>query len=115
IKSQHSSDKSVEIHIIYPPTSSERSTEILHLIKGVHFNTPSKIKSTSSPSLLHQDQRHQELFNTFTHTQIQVINHTPSVKWMIDWQTYDMIQGHRNWKTVTEYLLTLAKQSNIGK
>ncbi|KAK0076368.1 hypothetical protein PV326_010819, partial [Microctonus aethiopoides] len=69
IGSQTSSDTSVEINTIYPPTSSERSKETPQLIKEV--NSISEPKSTSSSSLHHQDQRHPELFITFTHKQIQ--------------------------------------------
>ncbi|KAK0087026.1 hypothetical protein PV326_005328, partial [Microctonus aethiopoides] len=56
IKSQHSSDTSVEIHIIYPPTSSERFKETSpHQNSSLQYTIKNQVnvisKSTSSGSM----------------------------------------------------------------
>ncbi|KAK0072612.1 hypothetical protein PV325_011112 [Microctonus aethiopoides] len=65
ITSQISSDTSVGIYTIHPPTSSETSKETPQLIKGI--NSTSEPKSPSASSLHHQDQCHQN-YPSHSHT-----------------------------------------------
>ncbi|KAK0071507.1 hypothetical protein PV325_012792, partial [Microctonus aethiopoides] len=65
IGSQTSSDTSVEINIIYPPTSSDNFKEYFTAAQELYNTIQFK---TSSPSPHHQDQHHQKLLNTQTYT-----------------------------------------------